>query len=269
MLEKNIGKAQIQFIRSLQQPAARKEQGLFVVEGTKMVSEVCRASLSIHSLYGEEKWYQTAFPQITFGSPRRPDTYVVSTEVLSRISTLKAPNQVLALVEIPSDHFKIKDLESQLSIFLDTVQDPGNLGTILRIADWFGIDHLVCSTHTVDCYNPKVVQSSMGAILRVKVHYGDLKSYLQEARTLEIPVYGTFLQGTNLYQTPLTPHGILLMGNESKGIQPELAEYVSSKLWIPCYPLGTPRSESLNVAMATALCCGEFRRRILPDTPQL
>ena len=144
---------------------------------------------------------------------------------------------------------------------LDQVQNPGNLGTIIRLADWFGIPEIVCSPTTADCYNPKVVQATMGAILRVKVHYTALEPYLAQARERNIPVYGTFLEGENIYSTPLTPGGIVLMGNEGQGIAPAAARHGSHKLFIPPYPADRNGSESLNVAIATAVVCAEFRRQ--------
>ena len=141
------------------------------------------------------------------------------------------------------------------------MQNPGNLGTIIRLADWFGIRDVVCSTDSADCFNPKVVQATMGAILRVRVHYVDLERFLSDARSSGIPVYGTFLEGENLYDTPLTPTGILLMGNEGRGVSEACARHVNRKLFIPPYPADRRATESLNVAMATGIACAEFRRR--------
>ena len=145
---------------------------------------------------------------------------------------------------------------------LDCIKDPGNLGTIFRIADWFGIGHILCSKDSVDAYNAKLVQATMGAIFRVKFHYVDLKDVLEEVRVKDnFPVYGTFLDGENIYTENLQQEGVILMGNESKGLPPELEQLVSKKLYIPNYPQGTVSSESLNVSVATAIVCSEFRRR--------
>ena len=145
---------------------------------------------------------------------------------------------------------------------LDDVQDPGNMGTIVRLADWFGIRDIVCSEATADCFNPKVVQATMGAITRVRVHYLPLPGLLEKALSDGIPVYGTFLDGDDIYGAELSADGILVMGNEGKGIGPDVEKCVSRRLYIPSYPGGTATSESLNVAVATAVACAEFRRRL-------
>ena len=142
------------------------------------------------------------------------------------------------------------------------MQDPGNLGTILRLADWFGIHHVVCSLHTADVFSPKVVQATMGSLARVRVHYLDPLEYLNELPA-ETPVYGTFLDGKNIYDEQLTDKGIIVMGNEGKGISAALTDYITHRLYIPNYPIGTPTGESLNVAIATAVTCAEFRRQML------
>jgi len=142
---------------------------------------------------------------------------------------------------------------------LDGIQDPGNLGTIIRIADWFGIPDIICSHDTVEVYNPKVVQATMGALSRVRVHSLDLSECMKQVE--ELPVYGTFLDGVNIYKQPLTSYGLIVMGNEGNGITPAVEQYISQRLFIPNFPQGKPTSESLNVAVATAIVCGEFRRR--------
>ena len=179
---------------------------------------------------------------------------------MERMSQLSTPTQVLAVYEMPQVTFDENGLSSNLIIALDRVQDPGNLGTIIRIADWFGITDIVCSPETVDVYNPKVVQATMGAISRVKVHYLDLAELIK--RNPDIPVYGTFLDGRNIYETSLTPHGIVVMGNEGQGISDEIGRLIKRRLFIPSYPQERPTSESLNVGMATAITVAEFRRRI-------
>jgi TrmH family RNA methyltransferase len=149
-------------------------------------------------------------------------------------------------------------LDGKLSLALDTVQDPGNLGTIIRIADWFGIEHVLCSKETVEVYNPKVVQATMGALARVSVHYVDLVEVLKET---SLPVYGTFLEGEDIYGEALSAEGVIVMGNEGNGVSEEVKKLVSRKLYIPNFPKGRETSESLNVAVATAITCAEFRRR--------
>ena len=149
----------------------------------------------------------------------------------------------------------------ELMLALDGVQDPGNLGTICRIADWFGIENIICSQDTADIFNPKAIQATMGAISRVHVHYTDLQKYLRNASDADIPVYGTFLDGDNIYEHRLSPHGIIVMGNEGKGISAGIAQNISRRLLIPNYPPERITTESLNVAVATAITCAEFRRR--------
>ena len=153
------------------------------------------------------------------------------------------------------------DVVSQsLCLALDDIQDPGNLGTIIRVADWFGIEHIFCSQGTVDVYNPKTIQATMGALARVKLHYCDLPSFI--ASLGDVPVYGTFLDGDNMYEKELTPHGLIVMGNEGNGVSAEVANLVNERLYIPNYPPQRETSESLNVAMATGIICAEFRRRM-------
>ena len=182
----------------------------------------------------------------------------VTDEELKKVSFLQHPQQVLAVFrQATSGDYSINT--SELSLALDGVQDPGNLGTIIRIADWFGITHIYCSQDTADVYNPKVVQATMGSIARVKVEYGDLLG-LVESLPADVPVYGTLLDGDNIYQQKLENRGLIVMGNEGKGISPELAKKVNHKLLIPNFPEGRATADSLNVAIATAITCSEFRR---------
>ena len=244
-----ITKAEIQLVRSLSDKRNREEQGLFVAEGEKLISEIRSSKLRIRRIYALE------------GLFRGEEVEVVTPKELERMTQLKTANNSLALVEIPHHQLRIDDLKGRLSLALDQVQNPGNLGTIIRLADWFGIEHILCSKDSADCFNPKVVQATMGAILRVKVHYVDLPAQLREARQAALPIYGTFLEGENIYKSELKGEGILVMGNEGRGISKECAEAVTHKLLIPPYPADQRTSESLNVAMATGIVCSEFRRR--------
>lgn len=244
-----ITKAEIQLVRSLADKRNRDREGLFVAEGEKLISEIRSSSLRIRRIYA------------TDGLFSGPEVTIVSGKELERLTQLKTANNSLAVVEIPHHKLEIEALKGQLVLALDEVQNPGNLGTIIRLADWFGIRHILCSHTSADCFNPKVVQATMGAILRVRVHYTDLEKSLSEARNAGIPIYGTFLEGENLYETALTESGIILMGNEGRGVSPACAATVSRKLYIPPYPADRPSSESLNVAMATGIVCAEFRRR--------
>ena len=184
----------------------------------------------------------------------------VSQEELSRASLLKTPQQVLAIFEQPQYKLNPEIVHQSLCLALDDVQDPGNLGTIIRLADWFGIEHIICSTNTVDVYNPKTVQATMGGIARVKVHYTPLPDFISSLGD-DTPIFGTFLNGENMYEQPLTTHGLIVMGNEGNGIGKEVEALINRKLYIPNYPQGQKTSESLNVAIATAVICAEFRRQ--------
>ncbi len=230
-----ISKNEIKEIRALGQKKFREERGLFVVEGEKLVEEALRSGFDVVAHYRLED---------------------IGAETMGRISQLTHPSPALAVVRRPAPVEPVIDSD-ELVLALDGVRDPGNLGTILRIADWFGIRQVLASPDTVECYNPKAVQATMGAIFRVRVHYCDLPTSLPAG----LPVYGTFLEGDNIYQAPLTRGGILVMGSEADGISPEVAAAVDRKLFIPPFPADAHTSESLNVAVATAICCSEFRRR--------
>ncbi len=242
-------KAEIQLVRTLADKRGRTEHGLFVAEGEKLVGELRTSPLRVRKIFALEGLFEG------------PEVETVAPRDMERLSLLKTPGNSLALVEIPRYDLDTAHIGEQLTLALDEVQNPGNLGTIVRLADWFGIGDIVCSEGTADCFNPKVVQATMGAILRVRVHYTDLARTLHEAAAREVPVYGTFLEGENLYDAPLTPGGIVVMGNEGRGVTPEVAAAVTRKLFIPPYPAGRRGSESLNVAMATGIVCAEFRRR--------
>ena len=243
-------KADIQLVRSLNDKRGRDEHGLFVAEGEKLISEIRASHLKVRKIFALE------------GIFAGDEVEVVSSKDMERLSLLKSPSKALALVEIPRHKLRREALQEGLVLALDEVQNPGNLGTIIRLADWFGITDILCSKDSADCFNPKVVQAPMGAILRVKVHYTDLKATLSEAASAGVPIYGTFLEGDDLYSTELTPHGVVVMGNEGRGISEAVGSCVTHKLFIPPYPATRPTSESLNVAMATGIICAEFRRRM-------
>ncbi|MEG1622675.1 MAG: RNA methyltransferase [Alistipes sp.] len=242
-------KAEIQLVRSLADKRERDLTGFFVAEGEKFITELRQSHLRIHTIFALEGLFEG--DNIT----------TVSAGEMARLSLLKTPNNSLAVVEKP--HYTLNPAVAcqRLILALDELQNPGNVGTIIRLADWFGIEEIVCSLATADCFSPKVVQATMGSILRVRVHYTDLPPFLAEARCAGVPVYGTFLEGNNIYNSPLTQNGIILMGNEGRGISHSCAAHVSQKLFIPPYPTDRQGSESLNVAMATGIVCGEFRRQ--------
>ena len=245
-------KAEIQLVRSLADKRGRTEQGLFVAEGEKLIGELRASQLRVRKIFALEGIFEG------------PEVETVAPRDMERLSLLKTAGNSLALVEIPHYRLDLPALRDRLVLALDDVQNPGNLGTIIRLADWFGIGEVVCSPATADCFNPKVVQATMGAILRVRVHYTPLAPFLREAAALGMPVYGTFLEGENLYGAELSPAGIVVMGNEGRGVTPDVAAAVTRKLLIPPYPADRRTTESLNVAMATGILCAEFRRRALP-----
>lgn len=251
-----LSKAKLKYIRSLELKKNRRAEAAFVAEGPKVVGDMLPA-FPCRLLVATEEWH-AAHPMA-----KATEKVTVTPEELTRASFLKAPQEVLAVFAMGSEEeCPSSVVEQELCLALDDVQDPGNLGTIIRLADWFGIRHIFCSPATADAYNPKVVQATMGALARVKVHYSPLVPLLEELKGRNVPLYGTFLDGENLYEKSLAPHGLLIMGNEGNGISPEVASYVNERLFIPNYPVGVETSESLNVATATAIICAEFRRRM-------
>lgn len=251
-LSKNV----IKQIRQLEQRKFRRQEGLFIAEGNKLVEDNL-AAMECHRLVATAEWWQ-AHPE---AAKLAKECYEATHDELSRASLLLSPQDVLATFRIPTHQLDASALAGQLTVMLDEVQDPGNLGTIIRLCDWFGIRDIICSPTTADCYNPKVVQATMGAIARVRVHYTPLLPLLATLREADVPVYGTYLEGDNLYAAPLTPNGVIIMGNEGNGISDELRPYIGRKLNIPSYPAGAATSESLNVGIATAITVAEFRRR--------
>lgn len=249
-----LTKARISFIKSLGNKKERIASGLFVAEGFKLVSELIGSELNVKEIYARE--------DIIDKLPFFDNITVATEKEMERISHLKTPSDVLALVQMPLHRFDESNLQAELVLALDDIQDPGNLGTIIRLADWFGIRDIFCTPSTADCFNPKVVQATMGAVSRVRLHYGDLVSFLHNAREKEIPVYGTFLEGGNIYELPLSANGIIVMGNEGKGVSDPVSNLVTDKIFIPPYPPAGSACESLNVAVATAVICSEFRRRL-------
>lgn len=260
-----ISKNIIKRVQSLAQRKARRQEGLFVAEGNKLVGDNL-ASMRCMELFATQSWWD-ANGHLLQGmtgsrtSGHEPLQYLVTETEMQRLSLMQAPQEVLGVFAIPQYELDAETLTNELTVVLDEVQDPGNVGTIIRLCDWFGIRNIVCSPTTADCFAPKVVQATMGAIARVKVHYTPLEAFLDDMRKRGLPIYGTYLEGENIYQTQLTQQGLIIMGNEGKGINPALKPYVDHKLNIPSYPVGMPTSESLNVGIATAITVAEFRRR--------
>ncbi len=246
-----ISKAKIKDIAKYQQKKYRDIDNVFIAEGIKIVSELLNIFECKILLTTEEDKIPL--------DKKIKETYVVSNDDIKRVSTLKNPQGVFAIFEKPQYSPDINKLPNQLSLALDDIQDPGNLGTILRIADWYGIENIFCSKNCVDVFNPKVIQATMGAIARVKVFYVDLADFLSK-QSSKLPIYGTFLDGEDMYQKQLSKNGIIVMGNEGNGIGKEVEATINEKLYIPNYPKERETSESLNVAIATAIICSEFRR---------
>lgn len=246
-----ISNNEIKRLKSLQQKKVRDELGVFVVEGEKMVQEAVSSPFEVECIYRKDE---------------------IGEDAMSRITSLSTPSPALAVVRKPSyayvDDLSLLDgllAEGGLFLALDTIRDPGNLGTILRIADWFGIKAVFATRDTVDLFNPKVVQSTMGAIFRVKMHYVDLPALASKVLAVGGKIYGTFLDGVNLYERDLDngseKPSVIVIGNESAGISDAISKLVSDRLYIPPYPADDPGSESLNAAIATAITVAEFRRR--------
>ncbi len=248
----SLSNNQVKFLRSLSQKKFRDEYGLFVAEGEKIVDEALKSDYKVKEVYYEKE---------------------IGRETMSRITNLSSPSPVFAVIEKPhfspdsftsllSSHNSPTDLKRALYLALDGVKDPGNLGTIIRIADWFGIEAIFAAHGSVEVWNPKVVQATMGAIFRKQVIYTDLADICKKFSAASLPVYGTFLDGKNIYENlpQDKKHGLVVMGSESFGISPALESLITNKLLIPPYPADSLTSESLNVAIATAIICAEFRR---------
>lgn len=254
----NLSKNKIKYIQSLKNKKGRDEHRTFVAEGDKMVSDLLVAGLNCEILVATSDYVHSISDQ----NYKIEEIIEVSKSDLERISFLKNPQSVLAVFHQPSYNLADEKINDQLCLALDGIQDPGNMGTIIRLADWYGVENIICSSDTVDVYNPKVVQATMGALARVKVHYVSLPDYLKEV-SRDIPIYGTFLDGEDMYKCKMSKNGIIVMGNEGNGIRPEIEAIINNKLYIPNYPQGQKTSESLNVAIATAIICSEFRRRLI------
>ncbi len=253
-----ISKNRAKFIVSLQKKKAREEEKLFVIEGDKIVREFLSSGIPIHSLIAKPEFIGSIPGELLSNVAEVDD---VSYEVLKSISTLKTPHNALAIIPMPDSDLNLNEVFKELCVALDFVQDPGNLGTIIRAAGWFGIKNIICSPDCVDVFNPKVIQASMGALLHVNVFYSDLKMFLTASEKENIPVFGTFLEGESIYSHKLANKGIILLGNESKGISVELLPYITDKIMIPKFSKGKYGIDSLNVGMAASVVFSEFARR--------
>lgn len=256
-----ITKAQVQFIRSLELKRVRDESGCFLAEGDKLVSEAIilpkRGPFKVNAIYGISKWLDS---HLTHRQDPDIEIIPVTERELERISLQKKPNQVLAVISrdlIASPEF---DFDTDLLLGLNQVQDPGNVGTIIRLADWFGLGGVIASPDSADFYSPKVVQSSMGSIFRVKLMTAELPDFIGSLPP-GYPVYGTHLDGQDLYSAAIKSNGLILLGNESKGLSDDLDDQTTMRLKIPDFSIGIIKPESLNVSVAAAIVCSEFRRR--------
>lgn len=239
-----ISKNQIKLIQSLHHKKMRISNELFFAEGTKVILELLNSNFELVHLF-------TTLDDFEEVSNLKKD--IINEQDLKKISALSTPNTCLAVFKIPSSK---NIINKGLILALDSIRDPGNLGTIIRLCDWFGIEQIVCSKETVDVYNPKVVQATMGSLSRVNIHYEDLELYISKSK---LPLFGTFIEGKSIYETSLPKEGIIIMGNESNGISDEIASMVNNKISIPRF--GTlQKTESLNVATATAIILSEFCR---------
>lgn len=254
-----ISKNQIKFIKGLELKKFRKSSEAFVAEGPKLVQDIM-PYFQCRMLVATGEWLHTHRQEVMQHNPEA-ELLEVNEEELRRVSFLKSPQEVLGVFAIPHHNTNLHACARQrLCLALDDVQDPGNLGTIIRVADWFGIEDIFCSPGTADVYNPKTVQATMGAIARVRIHYLPLVETLQQEEC-DFPIYGTLLEGKNMYERDLKNKGLIVMGNEGKGLSPEMRTLITDSLYIPSFPQDRPTSESLNVAIATAIVCAEFRRR--------
>ena len=241
-----MSKKEMKLIRSLKNKKERNEHGLFVVEGIKTVKELLSSPIKPHSVYAVKKIDGIDHP-----------ANIVSPGEFAKMSSMKNPQGILACARKPSHTLNLNELKNELTLALCGVRDPGNMGSIVRTADWFGIKNVVCSDDTCDIYNPKALSAAMGSAFRVKVHYTNPETFLSSAKTAGMPVYAAVMDGENLYKTKLSPRGIIIMGNESKGIDNKIKALACIKISIPSFG----SAESLNAALACAVICSEFRRR--------
>ena len=250
-----LSKNKIKFITSLHRKKGRDENLLFIAEGNKLVTEILSSDFDVETLVATGDWIACQ------GNLPVQELIDCSPQEMKKISALTTPSVVLAVVRKPDIALNVENLIDKLTLVLDDIRDPGNLGTIIRLCDWFGIENIVCSVGTVEVFNPKVIQATMGAILRVKVHYQELTSFFTEVHDkTQIPVYGTFMEGGSIFSENLSSEAIIVMGNEGKGISPEIQKFIQQKISIPSFSSGQG-SESLNVAMSTGIVLSEFRRQ--------
>ncbi|MDR2843676.1 MAG: RNA methyltransferase [Candidatus Symbiothrix sp.] len=247
-----LSKNKIKFIQSLERKKERTASGLFLAEGNKLVSDIL-PYFTCELLVAKPSWMATQ------GDLKAKELIAADDDDIKKASLLQHPQEVIAVFVQPPIKLDKEVLTNELSLVLDGIQDPGNLGTIIRLANWFGIKNVICSPDTADVYNPKAVQATMGGIAHVHVFYESLPEWMDSLP--DLPIYGTFLGGKDMYREQLSANGLIVMGNEGNGIRPIVAERIRNRLYIPNFPPGTESTESLNVAVATAITCAEFRRQ--------
>lgn len=253
MISNNI----VKLINSLRIKKHRDKNRLFIIEGDKLIKEFLELNAGVNMVAGEAEWL-SQLPDYLL--ERAEQVVKVTSAELKKISSLQTPNKALAIVHMRSNKLKPENLKENLSIVLDYIQDPGNLGTIIRLAAWFGIKNIVCSLNSVDLYNPKVVQSTMGALLHVDIYYTDLDKLLPVAAKMNLPVFATTLDGDSIYKSSATDKGLILFGNESAGLPVGLVRYADCKITIPPFGNSGFGLDSLNVATTVAVVLSEFKR---------
>jgi len=252
-----LSKNNIKLITSLHHKKFRKKEGLFIAEGDKVCRELIHSGFTIEAVYITEAFRKEKYIRWV----KKLNAEIISEKDFEKISALTTSPEILVVAKIPEWKFDIGLLEQKLTLVLDQIKDPGNLGTIIRIADWFGIENVICSEDCADAYNPKTVQASMGSLFRVKVFYKELNELLESARDRNINVFGTLLEGENIYQAEIKNKGLVVFGSESHGISSALLPFINRRISIPSFSQTEYKAESLNAAMAAAIVCSEFRRR--------
>ncbi len=250
-----LTKKQLKLYTSLHKKKYRLEHGLFLAEGDKIVRDLLCSDIKSEAILCSSEILQViSFPNNAI------NIIECDSSEIKKISSLSTPTEVIGIFSIPEKNIDKSKIKENLSLVLDDIQDPGNMGTIIRIADWFGINNIFCSKGCVDVYNPKTVQASMGAISKINVVYCNLDELISEYINEDFPVYGAFLEGDNIYSIDLKDRGFIVVGNEGQGISQKISSLVSQKINIPPYSVSETASESLNVAVATSIICSEFRK---------
>lgn len=252
-----LSKSAIKLITSLHHKKFRKKEGLFIAEGEKVCRELIHSGWTIEAVFLTKAFREEKFIRWV----KKVNAEVISEKDFEKISALTTSPEILVVAKIPERRLDVKSLDGKLTLVLDQIKDPGNLGTIIRIADWFGIENIICSEDCADVFNPKTVQATMGSLFRIKIFYEELETLLKSAREKNVDVYGTMLDADNIYKSTLSGEGMIVIGSESHGISENLLPFINHRISIPSFSATEYKAESLNAAMATAIVCSEFRRR--------